>query len=399
VSGAAEIDVWQRLLAPESAPLVAAAAGAVNVASIDRLRRAWPRDLVQAALVLAEARRKAAAKFPEPAKLVADPPGVEQATSHVVAMHKARRFDGTSTAIIDLCCGIGGDAMALARAGAVTAIDVRPLRAFMAERNADCAARCADVETSEIERLVPEGAAFHVDPARRDEGGGRHARLADHRPGPAFLARLLRARPDGAIKLGPGVDIAAVAALFAPDHPWELEIVSERGALVQAIAWCGRLALHPGERTATRLPEGRSLTARPRPLPAPSGGSALDRYLVLVDPAAERAGLSGAAIEGLPVREVHPGLGILTSGERVTGPWIEAHEVLAEMPWRVENVRGWLAHRGAGVVTVRTRGGAADTDAAQHRLRGDGSTPYTVFVLRLGRSVRAVVVGTAREPE
>lgn len=399
MTGAAEIDLWQRLLALESAPLVAAAAGAADVAAIDRLRRSWPRDLVQAALMLAEARRKAAAKFPEPARLVADPAGVEQATSHVVAMHKARRFDAAGAAIVDLCCGIGGDAMALARAGTVTAIDVRPVRAFMAERNAACAALCADVETSEIAALVPAGALFHVDPARRDEGGARRTRLADHRPGSAFLARLLRARPDGAIKLGPGIDIAAVAALFAPDHSWELEIVSERGALVQAIAWCGRLALHPGERTATRLPEGRALTARPRPLPAPSGGSGVDRYLVLVDPAVERAGLSGAAVAGMPVREVHPGLGILTSGERVSGPWIEAHEVLAELPWRVEKVRAWLAHRGAGVVTVRTRGGAADTDAAQQQLRGDGSIPYVVFVLRLGRAVRAVIVGAAREPE
>ena len=44
----------------------------------------------------------------------------------------------------------------------------------------------------------------------------------------------------------------------------------------------------------------------------------------------------------------------------------------------------WLAERGAGIVTVRTRGAACDPDAWQKALRGRGETPWTVFVLRLG---------------
>jgi len=46
---------------------------------------------------------------------------------------------------------------------------------------------------------------------------------------------------------------------------------------------------------------------------------------------------------------------------------------------------------GAGVVEVKTRGGAVDPDRAQRRLRGPGETPFTVFVLRWDRQIIAMV--------
>lgn len=74
----------------------------------------------------------------------------------------------------DLCCGIGGDAIALARAGIeVLAVDRDPLTAEVARANAEALGltalievRCADVTDIDTS---PCDAVF-VDPARR---GGR----------------------------------------------------------------------------------------------------------------------------------------------------------------------------------------------------------------------------------
>lgn len=161
-----DISVWLRL---SEAPEVQAAAAAVDsrdAASIARLRKRYDADLVAAALELADARRKAAAKFAGAGALWCDVAGVEQASGARVASWKARRMAealGAGGEVLDVCCGIGGDAMALARAGLrVTAVDLDERRAWMAAMNAGCPTRAVDAESLEL-----AGAALHADPARR----------------------------------------------------------------------------------------------------------------------------------------------------------------------------------------------------------------------------------------
>jgi len=381
-----DLAAWQRL-ADGSADAVAllaavAEADATRPGDLERLRSRWDRDLVAAAIELTRARAKARRKFPDKPDIVADVEGVEQATDAVVATHKARRFAEAAPArVLDLCCGIGGDAMALARVANVTAIDVSPVRSWMAGRNAGCATR-----TEDVERVDATGSIFHLDPARRSGERRRLMRYADYVPGPAYVERLLATCPDGAIKLGPGVDLDALPA--GPDR--EIEIIAEHGGLVQAVLWCGRLARRGGERTATRLPESLSFTS----VPVPMENDAADdfgRHLILVDPAVERAGLTGAVCRGLPVREAHAGLGLLTADEAVESPWLTSCEILARLPWRPRRIARWLADHDGGMVTVRTRDKAVDCDAVQRELRGAGGRAYTVFGLRLGARVVAVI--------
>jgi len=398
---------WRRLLEESSAALRAAAARTDpgDVTAVAHLRKSWPVDLVAAAIELAAARRKAQEKFPDGERLVADVPGIEQATSHRVAEHKAQRFTAAISGglsagrsgglsggrIVDLCCGIGGDAMSLARVADVWAIDISPLRAWMTHMNAGCRVEVADVETLDL-----EGGVFHLDPARRDDGtdhgdARRFWRYEDYRPGPAFIDRLLTTCPDGAIKLGPGVDLEALPTEGSGGR--EVEVINEGGTLVQAVLWCGRLALHPGKRTATRLPEGLSFTAKPQAMPLAESAArqAFEQFLYVADPAIERADLLGALCRDLPVREAHPGLGILTSAEHVENPWLSAFEVLAQLPWRPRKIKEWLSAHDGGIVEVKTRGKAVDTDFAQHDLRGAGRQPYTIFALRLGRKIMAII--------
>ena len=377
------IDTWLRLTAPPAAPLVADAAACdpQDVRAVARLRRAWPAALVAAALDLAAARRKARVKFPDVADtLVADAQGVEQATSRLVADHKALRFVecGGRALVVDLCCGIGGDAMGLAAAGLkVLAIDRDPASAWATRQNVRCHAAAADVT-----ELGLNGLLHHVDPSRR-AGGRRLWRYEDYQPGPTFIEQLIRRCPDGAVKLGPGIDLRA-----SPKHaagPRELEFISERGTLVQAVLWTGRLAR--GVRTATLLPQRQTVAGQPG---LPPLGPA-KRYLLQVNPALERAELIGELCRLLDVAAIHPDLGLLTADEPVDSPWLVAFELTASMPWRIGKLRTYLGQHNAGVVEVKTRGKAVDTDQAQAQLRGSGDARFTVFALRQGRKLTAMV--------
>lgn len=401
------MEAWKRLTEPGCAALIEAAAGcdAGNVSEIQRLRKDWPAELVRCALELVAARRKAAVKFPDRPDIVCDIPGVEQATSELVADHKARRFaEAGVESLIDLCCGIGGDAMSLAPVTQVSGVDASQVRAWMAERNAGCATRVADVREMEL-----GGRVFHFDPARREDPGAasrggpaarRAWRLADYQPGPEFMARLVAECPDGAIKLGPGVDFdtldeALSATLLSGGAGAEVELVSEHGRLVQAVLWSGRLAFNAGLRTATMLPSGVSMTAKSDQ--ALAVAEEIGRYLFVGDPALERGRLLGTLCAQLGLAELHAGLGMLTGDDDPGSPWLTVFRVIEHMPWRMEKVRDALRSLGAGLVEVKTRGRAVDPDSVQKQLGarvpgvGRGHRRLTVFVLRFGPKVRAVV--------
>lgn len=385
---------WQALAEQPGAAALAQLEGieeAPPAAAIERLRRGCDAATVSAAIECAIARTRARAKFGgRAATLWCDRAGVEMASSPAVARHKAARFAAAGAARVDdLCCGIGGDLMELARVAEATGADLDPVRAWMAGRNAGCAVRRADALRE------PGDAPFaHADPARR-AGGARIVRGADLLPPLADLRAALRGRRGTAIKLGPGMDLAA-DELDAGD---EAEFVSERGTLVQQVLWGGGLARAPGMRTATRACTGATVTGRAAEPPA--GDGRMRGVLLVPDPALERARLLGEFAGALGAEDAAPGLGILTAdavqpaGARDAAAWFEAWEVVEELPARERTVADWLRARGAGIVTVRTRGGACDPDEWQRALRGAGEEPWTVFVLRLGGERRAYAVRRA----
>ena len=79
---------------------------------------------------LLDARARATSKFEDPQRLIADIEGVEQASGTAIARHKASRFTDLGQ-VADLCCGIGGDAIELARVTKVTGFDIDPTRVWM----------------------------------------------------------------------------------------------------------------------------------------------------------------------------------------------------------------------------------------------------------------------------
>lgn len=386
-------DLCQRLLQPEAAPLLHEVAGIdpTEVSAIARLRRRFTRDEVAAAVELDDARRRGRGKFgPWADRMLLDRVGVEQATGLAVARVKAKRWEESASnaaAVWDLCCGVGGDAIALAERGfRVTAVDRDETKVWMSRHNVkQCTGREIASQAADVTRTsIPSDAAVHLDPDRR-AGGRRRFDPADYEPDLGWIASLAGRETLTAIKLAPGVDGDQVPA-------GELQWISDAGRLVQAVLWTG--PVRPGHR-ATRIrpaaspldhPGTDELAGPPAPPPLADAGG---RYVYEADPAAERAGLLHRLCESHTIAEAHPGLGVLTGDAAVDSPWLTGFELLERLSWREKRVKAALRRRGAGIVEVKTRDRAVDPDRVQKAMRGSGDEPFTLFVLRLGRRVEA----------
>ncbi len=403
------VDIWQRMLEPECTALLAQARQCIEkanqpdgVAAVAQLRKQHDADTVRIALQLAEARNRAAIKFPDHAdRLLADPEGIEQASSFQIAQHKAKRFaalasDTNKGPIVDLCCGIGGDSMALTENELdVIAIDADPVRTLMAQCNAGCKTLCMTAENW-LDQLSANQASrylYHIDPARR-QGDDRTWLFADYQPNPAFLRQLCDRIPSGAIKLGPGIDHDDLAdGLTNHIQQHELEFISEHGRLVQAVLWTGALAGNCSSR-ATLLPNGATLEGQPAEPPIGD----MQQFLFTVDATAERARLLHVICDRHNLQLIHPALGVLTGNEAVDSPWLTTFKVIEQLPWRPKKVKAWLKQNDGGEVTIKTRGKAVNPDDVHRQLRGNGATHFTLFVLRFDEQIRTLITCRCTPP-
>ena len=173
----------------------------------EALRRTVPAEFAALALTQVELQQLAVTKFAAASELLLTRPGLEQATSEQIASWRAQRFD-EAAAIVDLCCGIGGDAMALARRRPdrpVTLVDMDPVHLRLAAHNVRQASSTTPVNTiqDDVRRvnLTPFDGAF-IDPARRS-GDRRLGYLSE--PPLEWATSVAGCVPMGGIKTAPGI--------------------------------------------------------------------------------------------------------------------------------------------------------------------------------------------------
>ncbi|NNM87212.1 MAG: hypothetical protein HKL95_01700 [Phycisphaerae bacterium] len=376
----------------------------MDVASIAHLRRRWSAQHIHAATTICECRRRASAdtgKFfashMSPHEFWAVPEALEQATSQAVAAHKATRFAAAmpGSLILDACCGIGGDAFGLAAAGPVLAVEVDPLRAWLAHHNTRAIKTRhpltviqADIRQAPFQ--ISSIAGFHIDPARRS-GGRRSPRYEDMFPEPAIIEALIRQIPCGAVKLSPATD-------FSKLPPGHLELISENRVTVQAVLWTGKIAatLDSTARSATIIRKHRppwSITGKPESItrlfpPA--------TWIYEVDGAVIRSSLCPELLRRVSCSALSNDGGYITSVNDLTHPALTAFRVSHVMDYSPRNLKHWLGENkiptasAGGCIEIKTRGGLGiDTDALQRRLKDFG--PWTILIYRGINGITAAI--------
>ncbi|WP_406332337.1 THUMP-like domain-containing protein [Streptomyces sp. NBC_00203] len=382
------------LLTPEGRALLDEVRGtepAQELAVATRLRREHPAELVSAALGQARLRQRAVAKFgaEDAERMYFTPNGVEQSTRTTVATHRARRFEELGVrSVADLCCGIGGDAIALARAGIrVLAVDRDPLTAVVARANADALGLADLIEVREADvtevDTAPYDAVF-VDPARRG-GRGRIFDPEAYSPPLSWAIGTALAAPLAALKIAPGIPHEAIPAEA------EAEWISDSGDVKEAVLWFGT---EPGLVRATLLPGPRVLRGRGLPDPAvrPVG-----RYLYEPDGAAIRAHLVAEVAEELGGGLVDETIAYVTADELRPTPYATAYEITDQLPFGVKKLKALLRERGVGVLTVKKRGSAVEPEELRRKVKPQGPHAATVFLTRVA-GAPTMLVGAPATP-
>ena len=380
-----DLGTFEQLLTPGGQLLlseVAARAGVESDLALGtRLRKTYVPELVAAAVTQNHLRGKATSKFgADAARMYFTHDALEQSTRLRVATHRASRLATTgATSVVDLGCGIGGDLVALARAGlAVRGVEQDPVRAAIAAANLRAldlpgVVICADAQDVPVGR---EEVAF-IDPARRD-GRGRTFSTADLQPPWEWVRHLLAGR--AVAKVMPGLAHDAVPTGV------EAEWVSDGGDLVEACLWGAPFA--STTRRATVLPSGVGLVADGEPVAVADVGP----YLYEPDDAVIRAGLVSefaATISGwLP----DPRIAYVSSDRADDGPLARGFRVVDELPFREKPLKAALQARRVGTLTIKKRGVDIVPEELVRRMKLKGPEKAIVVMTRVQGQGRAFLV-------
>ena len=375
-----DLDSFAWLLTDEGQALLARAVEATGETGYDELavqaelRRTTAAERVAAALTQAELRRRAVPKFGDlAARMYFTHDGLEQATRLSVGTHRAGRLQAAVTqTAIDLGCGIGGDLLALARAGIVVAgVDLDPVRVAVAQANLAALGLAGAVQVADATEIdvSPFDVAF-ADPARRG-GRGRTFHVDEWTPPWPFVEGLLRG--NACVKVAPGIP----HALVPPGV--EAEWVSDHGEVKEAALWSGRLATV--SRRATVIGDGGLATLTEEDDPGGEVGD-LGAFLYEPDGAVIRAGLVTAVADGVRGRLLDHKIAYVTSDESFRTPFARSYRIVEEVPYREKPLRAALRARGIGTLTIKKRGVDVSPEQLRKRLSLHGEDEATLVLTR-----------------
>ena len=350
--------------------------------------------LAAAALTQASLRLRATVKFgPSAARLFFTRAGLEQATRQVVAGRRADRLAAAGVRrVADLCCGVGGDALAMARAGlTVLAVDADPVTAAVAQANAAALGLgsrvnvlCQDATTVDLSDVD----AVFCDPARRAAGSGR--RVFDpnaYSPAWSFVVGLADRVPATVLKVAPGIDHELVPPTA------EAEWVSVNGDVVEAALWCGPLAKVPRRATLLRAGAAEELTG--------TGGAAapvgpVRRFIYDPDGAIVRSHLVAEFAAGVDGNIADDRIAYVYADAPAPTPYGRCFEIIQTLPYGQKRLRAELRSAGIGVLEIRKRGVAVDPDRLRRDLHLTGAGSATLVLTRVANAPTALLCRPVR---
>ena len=364
------------------------------------LRKAVSSNRAAIVMEQAQLRLRAEAKFPDARAMFFTKRGLEQATGQELAIYKAARFSGCEH-VADICCGIGGDLLALrdrndSAASAATGVDADELTAMFARHNMNVIGSSgggrAEVLFRRFESMpVDRFDGIHADPDRR--GSAANFRRTVH--GGQFEPSL------GHLFERSG-DVGLVAIKVAPATPvsndWpksiEREWIGDRRECKQQVIWRGEYVERVCHRTATCVDKAGTVASFSVP------DSAVDVRLPIADsigdwiyephPAVLAAGLGAALGRDLDLRPLATDVAYLTGG-KVLHPLLQSFKVTKFLPLNLKKVTAELRLMDVDTLEVKRRGVEQAVGDQFMKLKFSGNQPATVLLTKLdGRRIAII---------
>jgi hypothetical protein len=366
--------------------------------ALGKLRKECDPETARRAWDMALLRQRAGAKFGGDSSLMYfTREALEMASGLGPASYHARCISETGCRhVIDLCSGIGGDAVAFAKAGlSVTMVDSNPQHILYALANVrahGCAehveAVCGDAGSQELLDNLAEKhphAAVWFDPARRTLTSKRTVRPEDYMPSLSLLARLraLNFKSIG-VKLAPAIDHDVAAEYGA-----ELEFLSHEGECKEALLWLGCADRDRPHTSAVLLKRGTTYRLEDiayspigdaAPVTAPDEG----KFLYEPDPAVIRSHLVRRLAQILSARLIDPQIAYLLGGQPVLTPYAECYPIIEHFEYSRRALQGVVDRHNIGRLIVKKRGVPIEPEDVIRQVKFRSGDELIVVITRKG---------------
>lgn len=379
-----------------------------SVLSINKtLRKTFAPSRVAIIIEQAQLQIRARSKFQRADEMFFTRRSLEQATSDRISQYKAARFANCHR-VADICCGIGGDLVALANRSAnqnaTVGVDGDPLMASFANANAKRLAgfhaeaihsQFEDFDTSPFDGL-------HFDPDRRSQtrtvkGDFFSPRLADIRD-------RLTPQQTVAIKVAPATSVSS-----DEDAQSHREWIGDVRECKQQVIWSGPMVAQPGHRTATVIPrsgEPISYTAGAEQIAAERPESAREISQWVYEPHATilAAELVPALATQLNLRPLGSSIDYLAgSDDETKHRLLRRYKVHLQLNLSLKQLARELRSRDIGKIVVKKRGIDLNVFQQIEALKLSGDRVATVIATRVaGKRVALITdirsVETSAQP-
>jgi hypothetical protein len=381
---------YKWLTSDEAKPWLAecAQAGESSARLQQRLRKSLTAEQARLVVWQVALRRKAVEKFGDSAAVMFFTDlALQQSTDRWVASYKASRFQ-SGTPILDYCCGIGGDLLALARQASTTGWDRAPEMVLFAQANL----RAWNLETKSrvllgsVEDHPPETEhQWHLDPDRRTDGR-RSTHVEWHSPNAQTIKTWLRTAPTGAIKLAPATELSDEWEAQA-----ELEWISRGRECRQLVAWFGDMAKFHGLRRATKVVGESCESFLGNPSETAELAESIGAYIYDTDPAIRAAKLTGALAMSQKLSALSSGESYLTAESRIDHPLLSCFKVTDRIGLRMPDIKALLRSRKIGELEIKTRGVSTNPQQIRQAVKLSGNNSATLLLTRHGKREIAIL--------
>ena len=356
-------------------------ARAETLTALTRLRKGATPEQAAAAWEMTELRQRGRTKFgPDAAQMYFVREALEQASGAATAAYHAQRFVSAGVKqIADLGGGIGGDALAFARAGLqVTLYERDPIRARFAQENIKVSgfANQVQVITEDLTASQIPAEGLWLDPARRRDSR-RVSDPEDYSPPLSYLLTLTASTIG--VKLSPAIDHSLAETFGA-----ELEFLSEGGECREALLWKGNA--RTGERLRATLLRGDQTFTLAGEADLPGSGPLRTAGAVLYepDPAVIRAHLVGTLSGQLDAGLLDYHIAYLLADCYQDTPFATGYTVLDQLAYNPKRLQAALTARNAGRLIVKKREFPMEPDAVRKLFKLRGSEEITLILARVG---------------
>lgn len=341
-------------------------------------------------------------KFPRASQMQYEESSIAQSSSMDIAQYRTWKVYTKLEKItfsIDLCGGIGGDAIAAGLRWKVVVIEKDPQIFDMLDHNLkvynvqnNVTGILGDIYDLLAQQKFQEEIAnadfIFFDPSRRGEGH-RTVKIEEYIPPLSLIEQILPYNQNICVKIAPGVDI--------PHIPYEcdIEVVSLKGEVKEIMLWFGDLRESPEVQhiIATKLPEKLTLKKELHKYTETSVDllSNLKKYLYEPDPAAVKAHLINELATTFDLTTLHPQVAYLSGDKYVNTPWLKTYQILDSCPVDLPRIKKILEKEGIHRIDCKARGLTLDLHKFQKQLKSKGKNIGLVIFTWVNNKKTAII--------